>query len=149
MICINSVFRLRPATLLKKRFCDRWFPVNFAKFLRALFLQNTSGRLLLQLHLLKVVRISLETKSEMFDRVLATLMNNWYFRSNHRMCSKKKCFRKFYKVHRKTPVPESPFWKETLAQVFSSKFCEIVKKTLLIKHLQATDSGIFTGKSFN
>ena len=37
----------RPATLLKKRFWHRCFPVNFAKFLKLLFLQNTSGRLLL------------------------------------------------------------------------------------------------------
>ena len=36
----------RPATLLKKRFWHRCFPVNFAKFLRTPFLQNTSWRLL-------------------------------------------------------------------------------------------------------
>ena len=35
------------ATLLIKRLCDRCFPVNFVKFLRTHFLQNTSGRLLL------------------------------------------------------------------------------------------------------
>ena len=39
---------LRPATLLKKRLWHRCFPVNLAKFLRTPFLQNTSGRLLLQ-----------------------------------------------------------------------------------------------------
>ena len=32
-------------------------------------------------------------------------------------------------MHRKTPVPESPFKKETLAQVFSCKFCKISKNT--------------------
>ena len=37
----------RPATLLKKSLWHRCFPVNFAKFLRTPFLQNTSGRLLL------------------------------------------------------------------------------------------------------
>ena len=35
------------ATLLKKMLWHRCFPVNFAKFLRATFLQSTSGRLLL------------------------------------------------------------------------------------------------------
>ena len=40
---------LRPATLLKKR--HRCFPVNFAKFLRTPILQNTSGRLLLDINL--------------------------------------------------------------------------------------------------
>ena len=34
---------LRPATLLKKRLWHSCFPVNFAKFLRTPFLQNTSG----------------------------------------------------------------------------------------------------------
>ena len=33
--------------ILKKRLWHRCFPVNFAKFLRTPFLQNTSGRLLL------------------------------------------------------------------------------------------------------
>ena len=33
---------------LKKRLWHRCFPVNFVKFLRTPFLQNTSGRLLLQ-----------------------------------------------------------------------------------------------------
>ena len=33
----------RPATLLKERLWHRCFPVNFAKFLRTTFLQNTSG----------------------------------------------------------------------------------------------------------
>ena len=34
---------LRPATLLKKRLWHRCFPVNFVKFVRTPFLQNTSG----------------------------------------------------------------------------------------------------------
>ena len=37
----------RPATLLKKRLWHRCFPMNFAKFLRTTFSQNTSGRLTL------------------------------------------------------------------------------------------------------
>ena len=37
----NKVAGLRPATLLKKRLWQRYFPVNFAKFLRTTFLQNT------------------------------------------------------------------------------------------------------------
>ena len=43
----NTVAPLRPATLLKKRLWHWCFPVNFAKFLRIPFLQNTSGWLLL------------------------------------------------------------------------------------------------------
>ena len=37
---------LRPATLLKKEALAQVFPVNFVKFLRTPFSQNTSGRLL-------------------------------------------------------------------------------------------------------
>ena len=43
----NKVAGLRPATFFKKRLWYRCFPVNFVKLLRAPFLQNTSGRLLL------------------------------------------------------------------------------------------------------
>ena len=53
----NKVAGLRSATLLKKRFRHRCFPVNFTKFLRATFLQNTSGRMPLEdVHLLKIPR---------------------------------------------------------------------------------------------
>ena len=45
---LNKVGGLRPATLLKKRLWHMFFLVNFAKFLRTTFLQNTSGRLLLK-----------------------------------------------------------------------------------------------------
>ena len=45
----NKVAGLRAATLLKKRHWQRCFPVNFTKFIRTPFLQNTSGRLLLSL----------------------------------------------------------------------------------------------------
>ena len=44
----NKVAGLRPATLLKKMLWHRCFPLNFQKFLRTPFLQNTSGRLLLE-----------------------------------------------------------------------------------------------------
>ena len=45
----NKVAGLRPATLLKKNFWHRCFPMNFAKFLTTPFLRNTPGRLLLHL----------------------------------------------------------------------------------------------------
>ena len=43
----NKVSGMRPATLLKKRLQQSCFPVNFVKFLRTPFLQNTSRQLLL------------------------------------------------------------------------------------------------------
>ena len=44
----NKVAGLRPLTLFKKRLWHMRFPVDFAKFLRAPFLQNISGKLLLE-----------------------------------------------------------------------------------------------------
>ena len=44
---LNNVVGLSPATLLKKRLWHRYFPVDFANFLRTVFLQNPSGWLLL------------------------------------------------------------------------------------------------------
>ena len=59
----NKVAGLRPATLLKKRLWYRFFPLNFAKFLKIPFLQNTSSRLLsLQTLRLKPLQ-TLETNS--------------------------------------------------------------------------------------
>ena len=46
-LCHSLFLNLRPATSLKKRLWHRCFPVIFVKFLRTPFLQNTSGRLLL------------------------------------------------------------------------------------------------------
>ena len=45
----NKVAGFRPASLWKKRLWHRCFPANFPKFLRTPFLQNISGRLLLDL----------------------------------------------------------------------------------------------------
>ena len=43
-LCQSLFFSgLKPATLLKKRLWHRYFSVNFTKYLRTPFLQNTSG----------------------------------------------------------------------------------------------------------
>ena len=54
----NKVVGLRPATLLRKSPWHRCFPVNFVKFLRVPNLQNTSGRLLLYINLLRCKKSS-------------------------------------------------------------------------------------------
>ena len=58
----NKIAGFRPATSLKKRIWDRCFPENFAKFLRTLFLQNTSKRLLLNLKQLLQIENQLNCK---------------------------------------------------------------------------------------
>ena len=44
-LCQSLFFKLKPATLSKKKLRHRCFPVNFAKFWRAPFLRNTSWRM--------------------------------------------------------------------------------------------------------
>ena len=56
----RKVAGLRPATLFKKSLWHRCFPVNFAKFLRTPFLQNTSGRLLLRISFLRYLHLCLD-----------------------------------------------------------------------------------------
>ena len=46
-LLFHQVAALRSATLLRKRFWHKCFPVNFAKFLRTPVLQGTSGQLCL------------------------------------------------------------------------------------------------------
>ena len=46
---------IRPATVLKKKLWCSCFPVNIAKFLRTLFLQNTPGRKFLEFQLFSVL----------------------------------------------------------------------------------------------
>ena len=50
-----TVKHLRPATLLKKRLWHRCFPMNFVKFFRTPFLQNTSGGCLCTWYICRLV----------------------------------------------------------------------------------------------
>ena len=72
----NKVAGLRPATLLKKRLWQRCFPVNFVKFLRTPFLQNTSGRLFLGRELLLSFKGSQVITFTIFFRFL-TILYSW------------------------------------------------------------------------
>ena len=70
----KKVVGLRPATLLKKRLWCRCFPVNFAKFPRTSFSQNTSGRLLLYVsHQYKFVFAEKRYRVK-FDRIRKNLL---------------------------------------------------------------------------
>ena len=65
-------------TLLRKRLWHRYFPVNFVKFLRAPFLQNTSGRLLLDL-----VEFSFYPLNSFFETLENLNEGWWYSRKFH------------------------------------------------------------------
>ena len=72
----NKVAGLSSATLLKKRLWQRCFPLNFAKFLRKSFLQNTSRGLLLAF--MKAFMKSLHYKECGLKILLTFLAFNWY-----------------------------------------------------------------------
>ena len=55
-----------PPTLFKKRLWHRCFPVNFGKFLRTCFLQNTFGRLSLCMPSLLPGRLGIFTSSHRY-----------------------------------------------------------------------------------
>ena len=65
----ECLHRPRPATLLKKRLWRRCFPVNFVKFLRTPFLQNTSGRLLFSVKLLLLTWTALLLRTKLLPRI--------------------------------------------------------------------------------
>ena len=86
----NKVAGLRPETLLKKSVWHRYFHVNFAKFLRTRFLQNTSGRLLLSRHG--------PDKLEAFELLKSVLI--YCFRMSSQRCNLNMCSSTVYLVPR-------------------------------------------------
>ena len=73
---LHKIAGFRPVTLFKKRLWHRCFPVNFMKFLKAPFLQNTSRRLLLQFQDFshkKLTLIHFSTLKIYLARYLATI----------------------------------------------------------------------------
>ena len=61
-LLFNKVAGLRPATLLKKKLCNRCFPANFVKFLRTHFYIERLWWLLLTNHMCLNVNNSMRTK---------------------------------------------------------------------------------------
>ena len=61
------VFFNEAATLLKKRLWHKCFLVNFAKFLKTPFSQNTSGRLLLKIETKRKVLLDVSTVKHLYS----------------------------------------------------------------------------------
>ena len=94
----NKVAGLRPATLLKKKLWHRRFPVNFVKFLRTPFLQNTSGRMLLNGKILSAVAMFWHS-----NKAIA-----WFLRFVYSMVCFIAWFLKFFLRF----VGDKPLWRE-------------------------------------
>ena len=97
----NKVASLKPATLLKKRLWHRCFTVNFAKFLRTAFLQNTSGWLLLlatnemifsNLFSLMIVTITYHASKMWYIRKYTITKINLLLTMHHHVSSTKKLY---------------------------------------------------------
>ena len=78
-LSFNKVADLSPAKLLKKMLWRRCFPVNFAKFLRTPFLQNTSGRLLLSIKLLMILKFIFMFSFRSVRWVTSLKVEKWFF----------------------------------------------------------------------
>ena len=79
----ESLFFNRPATLLKKRLWNRCFLVNFAKFLRTPFLQNTSGPLLLMNDKIRFLGMNHLVLMYIDEKLYIGLTNGKNFRNSH------------------------------------------------------------------
>ena len=78
----NKVAGFRPATLLKKRILRGCFPVNFAKFLRTPFSQNTSGDYFCIFSLIQIKcsnNLSSENETN-FEKIIVTHSGRYWIR---------------------------------------------------------------------
>ena len=117
----------RPATLLKRRSWQRFFPVNFAKFHRAPFLPEHLPWLLLREGkcCLSLARTPFALFNFWFKVLLWSLKSNCLSKKAvTKRCSMKKMFLEVSQNSQETPVPPACNFiiKETLAQVFSCGF---------------------------
>ena len=94
-----------------KRLWHRCFPVNFAKFVRTPFSQNTYGRLLLPVFLLDPFENTSQTSEVATEAVLS-----------------KRCSQKICKFHRKSFT--GTVLKTLFNRVADLQACNFIKKTL-------------------
>ena len=88
----------RPATLLKKRLLKRCFPVNFTKFLRTPFLQNTSDGCFCYLnHFKNMTKINCIAQKQPPKGV-----------------PRKRCSENMQQIYRRIPIPKCDFNKVAL-----------------------------------
>ena len=81
----NKVTGVRPATFFQKRLWHGCFSVNFVKFLRTLFLQNTSGRLFLHSKIVYYTQYCTNTSETTLHKkitclILALSAQQWFWR---------------------------------------------------------------------
>ena len=116
-------FSLRPATLLKNRLWHRCFPVNFKKFLRTPFLQNTSGRLLL--HFTRLMKVPFRTIFK--NAIITFLLTNLLF---------KRIEIKFYFLELKRPLIKCVklILNKKLVRCLTSTLLQKIKESLYQLH---------------
>ena len=125
----NKVAGPRPATLLKKSLWHRCFPINFAKFLRTPFLQNTSGRLLLSFRE-SFKRVSSVSVHERSAQMLATEI--YKVKNNNSPIHMNKTF-EIRNEHPYNLWQNSQFSRPLVKSVFPFRLKSLEKST---KHLQ-------------
>ena len=144
----KKVVGLRHATLVKKRLWHRCFPVNFVKFLRIPFLQNTSGRLLLSL-----VKQSGKAKSilKIWQRNIWAILDHYSStmdRPNHDKCPKRENSWCAYQRHISTGQRPAK-WSLTKAIVYvlNPSFIRLTNEGFLDRYKQGSTQN--SNESFN
>ena len=79
-VCICPQYVLQPATLFKKILRHMCFPVNFAKFSRKVFSENTSERLLLFIVNIELIPLLPQQKKIVF---LLTCRHFFFWQGNY------------------------------------------------------------------
>ena len=162
MFCNNGVLRNFarihrktpvPEPLLKKRLWRRCFSVNFAKFLRHLFLQNNSGGCF-WIRGMTVTRWVWTNSDNSWNVISGYLYWNkvliypvillfgrfiflYLSISSHRRCSVRKgVIRNFARIHRKTPVPEPLLKKRLWHRCFPVNFAKFLRAPVSTEQLR-------------
>ena len=120
----------RPATLLQKRLWCRCFPVNFEKFLRTPFSQNTSGRLLLKhtQSVPKYHRMKINTEAVTWRCSIKSVFKNFAKFTGKHLCQS------LFSLQR--------LWSATLLKkrlwnrCFPVNFSKFLRTVLFIEHLR-------------
>ena len=126
-------------------------PVNFAKFLRTTFLQNTSGRLLLLL--------AFQKQPFFYENVLLKISQN---SQENSFCFEKFSKNLFYRTDCKTASAFSfseaatgeVLWKNVFLKISQNSkentfALQIFKNTFFTEHLWTTGSGFFVQRYWN
>ena len=137
----GNFWGLKPATLFKERLWHRYFSLNFVKFLRISFKQNTSERLLLYYFSTATNKSESINDSPVFLKENSQIQKNWnkflntwqlFFRSSHPVFCEKVVLRNFLEGLRPTTLWKKRLWD----RYFPVNFAKFLRTHFFPQHLR-------------